>query len=241
MPTPLTEETEASGLSRLSLPIPLVAERGRSASIDVTRSVRSFSVATTLFASNISHPIFVDRGDAYRIINLPAPKRNRGAELLATWLKAPPFPRRLHTRMSGRASLTRWQARAEVPLTPRHSFGLVGMWEKEGVARFGVECYYTGQQRLEYNPYRAFSSPNVIFGAMGERKVAAHVKLFLNLENLGNVRQGRWDPMLMPSRAPWMAGGPSTPVALWTAEPSTAAFGTCSSECMDFSRQLAAD
>src|SRR5437588_5548538 len=24
--------------------------------------------------------------------------------------------------------------RAEVPLTPRHSFGLVGMWEKEGVS-----------------------------------------------------------------------------------------------------------
>lgn len=91
--------------------------------------------------------------------------------------------------------------RAEVPLTPRHSFGLVGMWEKEGVARFGVECYYTGQQRLEYNPYRAFSAPYVIFGAMGERKMAKHVKLFLNLENLGSVRQSRWDPTLLPSRA----------------------------------------
>jgi len=41
----------------------------------------------------------------------------------------------------------------------------------------------------------------VIFGAMGEGKVAAHVKLFLNLENLGNVRQSRWDPMLLPRRA----------------------------------------
>ena len=58
------------------------------------------------------------------------------------------------------------------------------MWEKEGVARYGIECYYTSAQRLEYNPYSAFSSPYVIFGAMGERKIAAHVKLFLNLENL---------------------------------------------------------
>src|SRR5205823_6204600 len=56
-------------------------------------------------------------------------------------------------------------------------------------------------KRLEYNPYRAFSSPYVIFGAMGERKLAAHVKVFLNLENLGNVRQSRWDPMLLPGRA----------------------------------------
>jgi iron complex outermembrane receptor protein len=32
-------------------------------------------------------------------------------------------------------------------------------------------------------------------------QLAAHVKLFLNLENLGNVRQSRWDPMLLPNRA----------------------------------------
>ena len=31
----------------------------------------------------------------------------------------------------------------DVPLTPRHSFGLVGMWEREGVGRVGIEWYYT--------------------------------------------------------------------------------------------------
>jgi outer membrane receptor for ferrienterochelin and colicins len=36
---------------------------------------------------------------------------------------------------------------------------------------------------------------------MGETKVAAHVKLFLNMENLGNVRQSRWDTLLLPRRA----------------------------------------
>jgi outer membrane receptor protein involved in Fe transport len=74
------------------------------------------------------------------------------------------------------------------------------MWEKEGIARVGVECYHTGKQRLEYNPYRDFSVPYVLVGAMAERKLAAHVKLFLNLENLTNVRQTRWDPLLLPSR-----------------------------------------
>jgi iron complex outermembrane receptor protein len=199
-PTPLTEETEAAGLSRLSVPAPLIAERGRTASIDLTRSLSSFSITTTLFASNISHPVYVDRSDAYRIFNLPAPTRNRGAELLATWRKAPFSATASYTYVRS-SELDPVAGRAEVPLTPRHSFGLVGMWEKEGIARFGIECYYTGQQRLEYNPYRAFSSPYVIFGAMGERKVAAHVRLFLNLENLGNVRQSRWDPTLLPSRA----------------------------------------
>src|SRR5262249_6330431 len=38
-PAPLTEETEAAGLTRLQMPVPLRAERGRSASVDVTRGI----------------------------------------------------------------------------------------------------------------------------------------------------------------------------------------------------------
>ena len=75
------------------------------------------------------------------------------------------------------------------------------MWEKEGKARVGLECYYTGEQRLEHNPFRSVSRPYVSFGAMGEKRISARVKLFLNLENLGNVRQTRWDPLLLPRRA----------------------------------------
>jgi iron complex outermembrane receptor protein len=199
-PTPLTEETEAAGLSRLNLPAPLVTERGRSASIDLNRSVGPLSLTTTLFLSNVSHPVYVDRGAAYRIINLTGPTRNRGAEFLATFRKVPFSATASYTYVAS-TELDPFAGRAEAPLTPRHSFGLVGVWEKEGVARFGVECYYTGEQRLEYNPYRTLSGPYFIFGAIGERKVAAHVKLFLNLENLGNVRQSRWDPILLPTRA----------------------------------------
>jgi outer membrane receptor for ferrienterochelin and colicins len=198
-PTPLTEETEASGLSRLLLPVALKAERGRSASVDLTRSLRAFSVTGTLFASNIDHPVYVNRGAVYSIVNLAAPTRNRGVEFLATWRKAPFTATASYTYV--RASEPEPTGRAEVPLTPRHNLGVVGMWEKEGVSRVGLECYYTGEQRLEYNPYRDFSKPYVLVGAMAEHKVAAHVKLFLNLENLTNVRQTRWDPLLLPERA----------------------------------------
>jgi outer membrane receptor for ferrienterochelin and colicins len=198
--TPLTEETEAAGLSRLSLPVPLQVERGQSASVDLTRAIGVLSITGTLFASNISHPVYVDRGDAYQIINLPAPTRNRGAELLATVRKAAISATASYTYVRS-SELDPHVGRTDVALTPRHSLGLVGMWDKEGVMRLGVECYYTGTQRLEYNPYRTWSVPYVIVGAMGERKVAAHVKLFLNLENLTNVRQTRWDPLLLPNRS----------------------------------------
>ena len=197
-PTPLTEETEAAGLARLLIPAPLKAERGRSASIDLTRALGPFSVTGTLFASNIDHPVYVDRGATYTIYNLSGATRNRGAELLATWRKSPFSTTASYTYVQ--ASEPEPEGRVEVPLTPRQSLGLVGMWEKEGVTRVGLECYYTGSQRLEYNPYRNQSPPYVLVGAMAEHKIAAHVKLFLNFENLTNVRQTRWDPLLLPSR-----------------------------------------
>jgi iron complex outermembrane receptor protein len=198
-PTPLTEETEAAGLAKLLLPAPLRAERGRSVSFDLTRKMGPLSVTGTFFASNIDHPVYVERATTYALFNLPGPTKNRGAELLATWRKSPFMATASYTYV--RASEREPTGRADLPLTPRQSLGLVGMWEKEGITRVGLECYYTGRQRLEFNPYRNESVPYVILGVMAEHRIAAHVKLFLNLENLTNIRQTRWDPLLLPGRA----------------------------------------
>jgi iron complex outermembrane receptor protein len=200
-PSPLTEETEAAGLTRLQMPVPLRAERGRSASIDVTRGIGPVSFTTTLFAANIRNPVHVNRGDAYEILNLSEQTTNRGVEFLGTWRKAPFSATASYTYVRSREQeLT--GGRSDVPLTPRHSLGLVGVWEQEGKSRLGIECYYTGTQRLEYDAYRSSSKPYVIFGIMGERRVHKHVKLFLNLENLTNIRQTRWDPLLRQDRGP---------------------------------------
>jgi iron complex outermembrane receptor protein len=201
-PTPLTEETEAAGLTRLAVPVPLNAERGRSASIDVTRALGPVSLTTTLFASNIRNPVHVNRGDAYELVNLPEQTTNRGVELLGTWRKEPFAATASYTYVRSGELEPAGGGRADIPLTPRHSLGLVGVWEQEGKSRVGVECYYTGRQRLEYDPYREFSRPYVIFGIMGERRVNQHVRLFLNLENLTNIRQTRWNSLLRPSRGP---------------------------------------
>ena len=198
-PTPLTEETEAAGLALLSLPLPLKAERGRNVSLDLTRGFGPVSVTSTFFASNVDHPVYVDRAPVYDIVNLAGPTRNRGAELVATYRKSPFSVTSTYTYV--RTSELEPQAgRVEVPLTPSQNFGIVGMWEKEETSRVGLECYYTGRQRLEYNPYRGISHPYVLVGAMGEHKVAGHVKLFLNFENLTDVRQTHWDPLLLPVR-----------------------------------------
>lgn len=198
-PTPLSEETEAAGLSRLAIPVRLIAERGRSASLDLTRTIGPASITATLFGSQVRNPVDVDRSAGYELRNLPEPTSNAGMEVLGTWRKAPFAATASYVFVRSREFDA--GRRVDVPLTPRHSFGLVGMWEKEDIGRFGAECYFTGRQRLEQNPYRAVSKPYTVFGFLAERKVGP-LRLFLNAENLSNVRQTRWDPLVGPRRAP---------------------------------------
>jgi outer membrane receptor for ferrienterochelin and colicins len=197
-PSPLTEETEAAGLTRVIVPRKLVAERGRSGSIDLTRSVGPFSTTVTLFASRIVHPLDVDRSRGLVLTNASEPTTNVGLELLGTIRRAPFSLTATYAFV--RSKELDEEGRMDAPLTPRHSSGLVGMWEREGVGRVGLEWYYTGAQRLDENPYRSRSEPYAVMGLLAERQFG-RFRLFVNGENLTGVRQTRWDPLLRPDRA----------------------------------------
>lgn len=199
-PSVLTEETEAAGLSRLQIPGRLLAEEGRSASFDISRTDGPASYTVTLFASRVNHPIHVDYGDRSLVLtNLTEPINNAGVELLGTLRQAPFSLTASYTYVRSRERVS--AVRADVPLTPRHSAGLVGMWEREHVGRVGLEWYYTGRQRLEHNPYRRTSEPYLIVGLLAEKQFG-RLRLFVNGENLTGVRQTKWDPLLRPERAP---------------------------------------
>src|SRR5437867_908715 len=86
-PTPFTEETEASGLTRL-LPLRnLVAERASSASADLGWSTPHIELNGTLFASRIRHDLMlreVTSGTAGTMeISTPRTDNTAGSELLA--------------------------------------------------------------------------------------------------------------------------------------------------------------
>ncbi|HKV99195.1 MAG TPA: TonB-dependent receptor [Vicinamibacterales bacterium] len=196
-PTVLTEETEAAGLSRLRVDSPLRAERGRSASWDVTYGSAAFSGTATVFSSHVEHPVQVER-ETYVLRNLDEPTKTRGLELLGTF-KHQPFSvtatyAYVHARESPDGEVE------DVALTPRHSAGFVAMAESPERGRVGLEIYYTGRQRLEVNPYRTTSEPYVIVGLLAERRFGRW-RLFINGENLTGVRQSHWNPLLLPQRA----------------------------------------
>jgi iron complex outermembrane receptor protein len=197
--TPLTEETEAAGLTRLRIERPLEAERGMSASFDVTRTDGPFSSTVTLFASRIRDPIHVDRAPAYVLRNLADPTMNAGVELLGTFRREPFSLTGTYTYVHARETVDGIDR--DVPQTPRHSAGIVGVWEVDEIGRVGAEWYYTGRQALDENPYRISSEPYMIVGVLAERQFG-RIRLFVNGENLMGVRQTRWDPLLLTTRAP---------------------------------------
>ena len=195
--TPLNEETEAAGLSRLRVPDELEAERGTSVSADLTRQWGSISITGTLFASRVTDAVGVARQSTYALFNRREPSTNIGGEFLATMRAGSYVATGTYTYV--RSEETGEDGREDAPLTPRHSAGIVGMWEAEDVGRFGLELYFTGAQRLEVNPYREESRPYVIVGLLAERRVGPW-RLFINAENLTDVRQTRWDPMVRPTQ-----------------------------------------
>ncbi len=196
-PTPITEETEAAGLSRLTVVGPLKPERGRSASFDITRARGPLSATLTLFHSSVADPVEVERADRFVLTNLREPTTNTGIEALGVW-KSEDFSF-VANYAYVRSRETVEEGRVDVPLTPRHSVGLDAAWEWGRAGRLGVEWFYTGAQRLEGNPYRDESRPYSVFGVLATRRIG-RVLFFINGENLTNVKQTRWEPLVRPAR-----------------------------------------
>jgi iron complex outermembrane receptor protein len=75
----------------------------------------------------------------------------------------------------------------------------VSVWERDDVGRVGLEMYYTGEQPLDENPYLSTSRPYALFGAIVEKHLG-RFRVFVNMENLGNVRLSNYQPLVRPSR-----------------------------------------
>ena len=202
-PTPFVEEIEAAGLSRLDPLRGLRAETAATGSFDVGYTQGPWETNVSLFASNINNAVrLVDdaTGERVQLVNVDGITRTRGTELLLRyrWQDVVVTGSYVYTDASEPD-----EARADrrpVALTPRHSAGLVAMWEQHGRGRVGIEAYYTGSQALDDNPYRRRGHPYLELGALGEI-VLGKVSLFLNLENILDVRQTGYDRMVLPRRA----------------------------------------
>lgn len=199
-PTPFVEETEEIGLARLR---PFVgrlgAERAWSAGADAGGVVGPLELSGSIYASVIRHPVALraveETRDSVELVNLGAPTRTRGDEFVAIY--------RLRTyRLTGTYAYLHATEqdpetglRRGVPLTPLHSAGLMASWEPKDDSGLGLEGFYTGRQPLAEDPYRTRSRPYAQVGALARWRFG-RLMVYVNGENLTDVRQTRWEPLL---------------------------------------------
>ena len=206
-PTPFVEEVEAVGLSRLAPLTGLRAETADTVSADFGYRFGPFEANLALFASHLHDAVWLEETGAtrpaatIRLINIDGLTNTKGAELLLRYRQNGFTVTGSYVHVDATEPDPAGNGRRIVPLVPRNTAGMVAMWEKHGRGRIGVEAYYTGPQSLDDNPYRTRSRPYVEMGVLGEI-ILGKFSLFLNAENILDVRQTRYDPIVRPQRAP---------------------------------------
>lgn len=210
-PVPFTEDTEETGLSRLAPLTGLRAERARSLSADLTWTRGPFEVTGTAFRSHVRHAVQLAPvaapgaggpvGIAAALVNATSPTRTWGTEFSARYRRGSLIVMATHGFTRATEQDVEDGTRREVPLTPRHAASFNVMWEGAAWGRAGVEAYYTGRQALDDHPTRTVSARYVLFGGLFERRIG-RARLFVNVENLANVRQTTYDPLVRSVRLP---------------------------------------
>lgn len=210
-PTPFIEETTLTGLARLrpfSGPLQNVLsyERARQATLDAGYHRGALDINTSLYAADIIHPVQVrDLASgpfAQELIAGASPTTLRGIDIFGVYTGDPlavtVFYGSLRARESDPDSTG---SRREVPLSPAHRAGLdVALDLEEIGSRATVEAYYTGSQHVVDDPYRSVSRPYTTVEALATQKIGS-VQVFFSAQNLTNVRQTNYDPLLLPTQS----------------------------------------
>ncbi|UYH54884.1 TonB-dependent receptor [Qipengyuania sp. SS22] len=201
-PSPFVDEIEAAGLSRLEPLGGFEAETAKTASLDVGYADGPWEANLTLFGADIENASRLREigPDRVELVNIDGTTRVRGTEVLLRFKQDGFTVTGSYVFVDASEPDPSGAGRRAAPLTPKHTAGLVGMWEEHGKGRIGIEAYYTGEQALDDNPYRTRSRPYLHLGILGEITLGK-VSLFANAENLLDVRQTKYDPLLLPQRA----------------------------------------
>jgi iron complex outermembrane receptor protein len=201
-PTPFVEEAEAIGLVPIAPLGALEPERATSASGDLTWARSPIEITGTVFYSRVSGALALrPAAGAFpvEIVNVPGLTRTRGTELIARYHREGFDVIATHMFLLSTEPDPVTGVRRDVPLNPRHA-GSLDVLRQVGPARIGLEVFYTGRQALEDNPFRDGGFPHVLFGGLIDWGIGRS-RVYVNVENLGDVRQTREHPLVLPRRA----------------------------------------
>jgi outer membrane receptor for ferrienterochelin and colicins len=209
-PTIFTEDAESLGFRNV-LPIESAtaqAETSQGGNFDVNYRATLFevldvSVNQLFFYTRLNHALVLDvpaiitpgpSSGGYQFANANGPIVSQGLETNVRVGYE-------HVQLYVGYSLVDTQRRyagedynSPIPLTAKHRVNLVGVYELEGKLRVGLEAYYIGRKPLSTGET---SRAYWLLGLMGERRWQ-HFSLFANVENLLNIRQDRYQAVVLP-------------------------------------------
>ena len=199
-PTIFTEESEEL-LFRGALPIGnnLEAERSRGGTFDVNYRDAigekfTYSVNQMFFYTQITDPLvlLLAGGGQYRYANSESSVISRGFEtnVRLGYDIAKVFVGYTYTD----AKAGYLPGDRVLPLTPRHKVNSALVFEEHENFKAGIEAHHTGRQTLTNC---SGTKSYTLIGIFGE-KTFGKLSLFVNAENITDVKQGNFGPVVLP-------------------------------------------
>jgi outer membrane receptor for ferrienterochelin and colicins len=206
-PTPLTDETEAIGLSHFR-PTVREAEHADGWSLDAGRVRGSLEVGGSAYRTVVNHPLVLrtasSSDETLELVNADQPSRTQGIDLSARY--------RMHSirftaaysyidamrpeigRIIGVDFEADTTMRRPAPLNPRHAIDFDVSHERANDRIIGLAVHFTGRQTLT-DTLLTVSQPYVTVDARFEKHVGRTI-VFLRAKNLTDVRQAQFAPVL---------------------------------------------
>ncbi|MEO7120811.1 MAG: TonB-dependent receptor [Ginsengibacter sp.] len=194
-PTIFTEESERL-LYKNVLPVSTTTnslERSYGANWDINYKASfdkiNFSINQFFFYTYLNHPLLLDKvaNNFYKFQNIRGNIHSKGAE---TNIRLGYTDLTLYLGYTYTdARLTNNGTTIQSPLTPKHRFNAALVYEIEDKLRIGSELYYFSSQQLSDG---SVGRGYWLYGLVAEKEWK-HFSLYINFEDIGNVRQTKFE------------------------------------------------
>jgi outer membrane receptor for ferrienterochelin and colicins len=211
-PTPLTDETEAIGLSHLRA-TEREAEHATGWSLDLDRVKGPIELRGSAYRTVVNHPLVLRTapgGEEVELVNAEEPTRTQGIDLSARYRMRPvrltvsysyiDAMRPVIAELFGDGFSFDTTLRRAVPLNPRHAISLEAAHERENDRLMALSLHFVGRQTLS-DTLSTVTSAYVTLDARVEKHVRRAV-LFATGMNLTGVHQTQFLPVLLRASGP---------------------------------------
>ena len=204
-PTPLTDETEAFGLSHVR-PSNREAEHASGSSVDLSHVDGALELRGSAYRTVISHPLILRTiGEELQLVNADEPTRIMGVDVSMRYRLRPLRFTATYSYLDGNRPeigqlfgedfVVDTTMRRPVLLNPRHSGTIELAHERENDRVIGLLAHFVGREELRDTLYSG-SRPYVTLDARLEKHIGPTI-LFALAKNVTGVKQSQFFPMLL--------------------------------------------